>query len=226
MKNQFLAPLPAIFGTLANAEDAIQMKRYMKDIADFYGIRAAERKAVSRDYIKTYGKPELKNLDKIIKELWQQPEREYHYFAMDLAQRMLKGSPQSRLDLYYYMATHNSWWDTIDFIASNLMGPHFTEYPDLIKTQTRQWMDSGDFWLQRCALLFQLKYKNQTNEKLLYSYIEELAGEKEFFIRKAIGWSLRQELWSGQAWAISQASSWKVPASIPPPAGSLATRAI
>jgi 3-methyladenine DNA glycosylase AlkD len=72
------------------------------------------------------------------------------------------------------------------------LSPLFTS---LLKHQdpvTAKWMDSGNMWLQRSALLFQLRYKQQTDEKLLFRYITELTASKEFFIRKAIGWTLRE----------------------------------
>ena len=68
----------------------------------------------------------------------------------------------------------------------------FTNYPELIVPFTEKWMTSGNMWLQRTAILFQLKYKSQTDTELLFKYIIALDGSKEFFINKAIGWALRE----------------------------------
>jgi 3-methyladenine DNA glycosylase AlkD len=66
------------------------------------------------------------------------------------------------------------------------------KYPDQIKPVTTRWMDSGNIWLQRSCLLFQLSYKKDTDLALLFGFIEKLAGHKSFWIRKAIGWVLRE----------------------------------
>ena len=90
------------------------------------------------------------------------------------------------------MILNKSWWDTVDYIASNLVGVHFQKYPDLMYPVTEKWMNSGNIWLQRTSLLFQLKYKKKTDVMLMTNYIQQLQGSKEFFINKAIGWILRE----------------------------------
>ena len=82
--------------------------------------------------------------------------------------------------------------DTVDFLASNMVGMHFKRFPNLIPEYTSKWMASGNIWLQRTCLLYQLKYKENTNTSLLYSWIHSLMDSKEFFIQKAIGWILRE----------------------------------
>ena len=125
---------------------------------------------------------------------------------LDLAQRMIKLSgleidkdiqvkftglrPGEKL--YEELITTKSWWDTVDGLAANQVGEHFQRYPELRGKCTKRWMASGNIWLQRTCLIFQLRYKKQTDFELMKSFIIPLAGSKEFFIRKAIGWALRQ----------------------------------
>jgi 3-methyladenine DNA glycosylase AlkD len=111
---------------------------------------------------------------------------------MMILEKFGKKTTREFIDLYVFMITTKSWWDTIDYIAANLVGKHFSRYPDQIPAYTEKWMNSGNFWLQRSALLFQLKYKKETDLNLLFDFIERLAHEDEFFIRKAIGWALRE----------------------------------
>ncbi|MCK5077528.1 MAG: DNA alkylation repair protein, partial [Calditrichia bacterium] len=85
-----------------------------------------------------------------------------------------------------------SWWDTVDFIATNLVGPLFEKYSELIIPYTKKWMDSGNIWLQRTSILFQLKYKEKTDFKLIIGFIQQCSSSNEFFIQKAIGWILRE----------------------------------
>ena len=90
------------------------------------------------------------------------------------------------------MIITKSWWDTVDRIASRLVGFYFREHKELIEPYTEKWMYYGNMWLQRTALLFQLKYKKETDTDLLFGYIQALAESPEFFIQKAIGWALRE----------------------------------
>ena len=96
------------------------------------------------------------------------------------------------INLYVFMITNKSWWDTVDFIASNLVGTYLKRFPGQTETLTTQWMKSENIWLQRTCLLFQLKYKSETNTELLHQFINQLSASNEFFIRKAIGWILRE----------------------------------
>jgi 3-methyladenine DNA glycosylase AlkD len=90
------------------------------------------------------------------------------------------------------LVTTKSWWDTVDFLASNAAGPWFRKFPEKKSEITSRWNASENFWLQRMSILFQLKYKAETDTKILRSYILPLMESKEFFIRKAIGWALRE----------------------------------
>lgn len=96
------------------------------------------------------------------------------------------------IDLYIYMIVNKSWWDTVDYIAANLVGSYLNQFPDRIIELSSEWMDSNNMWLQRTSLLFQLKYKSASDTELMHNYISKLAVSKEFFLRKAIGWVLRE----------------------------------
>lgn len=90
------------------------------------------------------------------------------------------------------LITSKSWWDTVDTLAQKAVGKIARSFPDVIEENIEFWNDSDHLWLQRSAILFQLKYKEQTNEDLLYRYIITHSQSKEFFIQKAIGWALRE----------------------------------
>jgi len=176
----------------ANAENAAQMKAYMRNQYDFFGIKAPAQVQIRREFLQNQGLPEISHLSKLIPELWEQPEREFQHFAMALLEKYSKKSDAGFIEILEWIIVSKSWWDTVDFISANLVGTHFRRFPELIPVYTEKWMNSGNFWLQRSALLFQLKYKNQTDLKLLFGFIEKLSGSREFFIRKAIGWTLRE----------------------------------
>jgi 3-methyladenine DNA glycosylase AlkD len=140
-------------------------------------------------------------------DCWSRPEREFQYFAMELAGRQARKAELCRVDLYEYMVLQKSWWDTVDYIASNLVGVHFKRFPDATGPYTERWMDSGNMWLQRTVILFQLKYRTDTDLELLTRNIERLYGSREFFINKAIGWILREYSKTDPGWVLAYVGS-------------------
>jgi len=200
--HSYIIPLSQAFEKSRNEENAFFMKKYMKGQYEYFGIKSPERREIMRDFLQNYGLPDVQETNKITKEFWQLPQREYQYVIMDILGRMAKKAEKERIDLYEYLVVNKSWWDTVDYIASNLVGVHLQKYPELIKPYTLKWMDFGNMWLQRTSLLFQLKYKKTTDLNLLTDYILRLQGSKEFFINKAIGWILREYSKTDALWVV------------------------
>ncbi len=192
MKNPYLMPIKELYEAHANPKNAGPMKKYLKDNFEFYGIKTPERKVLYKVFLEKWGLPRLEDLPEIIKELWDLPQREYQYFALYLLERIFKKAGPGIIELCEYLVVRKSWWDTVDGIAGRLVGPLFQRHPALIKPYTGKWLESGNIWLQRAAILFQLHYKDKTDEKLLFDSIHMLSPAKEFFIQKAIGWALRE----------------------------------
>ena len=192
MNKDYIKPLVKIYATNADKANALPMKKYMRDQFEFHGIKMSLRRSLSKTFIKKYGLPDKIELSQVVKKLWKLPQREYQYFAMELIEKYSKQFDKKDLRLIEYIITTKSWWDTVDFIAARLAGNFFKKFPELIEPETQKWIRSGNIWLQRSAILFQLKYKSETDTKLLFGYINKLSGSKEFFIRKAIGWTLRE----------------------------------
>ncbi|RLD23241.1 MAG: DNA alkylation repair protein [Bacteroidetes bacterium] len=189
---EYLRPLEIAFHENASVKDALQMKKYMKDKFEYFGIKSPLRKEIYREHKLKYGLIPNDQIKEIVTWCWRQPQREYQYFAMEFLGRVAKKANEKIIDLYVYMIAHKSWWDTVDYIAANLVGTFFLRYPERIVELTDQWMASEDMWLQRTCLLFQLKYKSAMDMELLHTFIMKLVESKEFFIRKAIGWILRE----------------------------------
>jgi 3-methyladenine DNA glycosylase AlkD len=188
----YVEELRILMNANANRQYALAMKKYLRNKFEFFGINSPLRKELFRKYVKENGWPEIAAIEMICKELYSQPEREMHYFAMEMIERNIKKLNRSDIKLFEFMIVTNSWWDTVDFIAASALGKFFRNYPDLIDQVTKVWMDSGNIWLQRSCILFQLKYKKSTNTELLFDYIDKLKSSDEFFIKKSIGWSLRE----------------------------------
>jgi 3-methyladenine DNA glycosylase AlkD len=194
----YIAGLTKLFKQHANAEKAAGAKAYMRNQFEYLGLTAPLRQSISKTYIKAK-LPEYKELEIIVKELWQLSEREYQYFAIDLALAFKKQWTKDIIKLFEFLLLNKSWWDTVD-ATSNLTGPYFKLFPGQTDKITGKWNQSDNFWLQRSSILFQLKYKKDTDTTLLEKYIVAHALSKEFFVQKAIGWALREYSKTNPAW--------------------------
>lgn len=188
----YIQPLVKVFEAHADETKVEAMERYMLNQFKFYGIKAPLRQELTRAHVKIYGLPDRKELQRVIRSLWLQPQRELQHAAMDLAFRSKKQLDQDFVKTIEYMVLNKSWWDTVDMIASNIAGPLFAKFPELVAQYPDKWIRSDNMWLQRTAILYQLKYKDATDTKRLFSYIQICIDSQEFFIRKAIGWVLRE----------------------------------
>lgn len=189
---EYVNDLSAALRAGANAEYAPYMAKYMKNLFPFYGIKSPERKIILREHIHDKGYPPNSKLLETARLMWDIQEREAQYAAMDLLGKRKKYLDAGSINFLEYLVITKSWWDTVDFIAATLIGSVFQRFPELIGPTTQRWMTSRNMWLQRSCILFQLKYKSKTDEKLLYGFITDCKDSKEFFIRKAIGWALRE----------------------------------
>ena len=183
---------------IADPKASLDMQAYMKNHFRFLGVKASSRKEVLREHTKECRLPDDANFEQTIKTLWNQPYRELHYCAQELVDRKKWWKEASSIELIEWMITHESWWDTVDFIASTLCGNHFKTHPGNLE-RVRIWNRSKDIWLIRSSLLFQLKYKNDTDLELLEELIVPHLNQREFFIQKAIGWALRDYAWHDPA---------------------------
>lgn len=190
----YIASLQKLFEAHAQPANSAAMARYMRDQFPFLGIASPMRKALSRDFFKTHGYPPYHSVIAVVEQLWQMPEREYQYTALDMLDKMKRKIPDEIPygQLLTYLITEKSWWDTVDIIAGTLAGDFLARYPEQRREYIDYWMISGNMWLQRSCLLFQLKYKKNTDIDLLTRCIAALQHSKEFFIQKAIGWALRE----------------------------------
>ncbi|MGE8203454.1 DNA alkylation repair protein [Heyndrickxia sp. NPDC080065] len=175
----------------ADKEEAILMKKYMKDRFDFFGLRAPYVKEVFKQILSEYSvQPD--DLKKIVTSLWDKHEREYQMIAIHLLNRYTKWLKEDDIELIEYCITHKSWWDSVDVIATNALGSYMKAFPDHTEEIRERWLSSNNIWLQRSILLYQLKYKKETDSSILFNSILRLNESKEFFIQKAIGWALRE----------------------------------
>lgn len=174
-----------------NPDRAFRQIKYMKYQFEYYGLPAKHWLALFKDIFMENGYYNSRELREFCELCFEDEYREIQYLAIEMYQKKWKEQSAEQILLLEYMIIHRSWWDTVDWIAK-IVGFHFQKFPDLIERVNRSWMDSGNMWLQRTAIIFQLKYGINTDQELLFSNILKVSNSREFFLRKASGWALRQ----------------------------------
>jgi 3-methyladenine DNA glycosylase AlkD len=189
--NKYLTHVQSVFLEKGDPEIALGQMRYMRNQFDYYGLKAGQWMALAKEIMAEKGIPEGDDLKAFAQLCFDDEHREMHYFALEMVQKTLKKQPADFIDFLESLITTKSWWDTVDWLAK-LVGIHFKKYPQLILPITERWMASGNFWLQRVCLIFQLTYRDKTDFDLMKKYILQIAASKEFFLQKGAGWALRQ----------------------------------
>ena len=183
---------------------APDMQKYMKDIQPYLGIPAPKRKTIFSQFKKHYGtycRKEMTNeeyLD-ISKQLWNGGYREHRYVTIFFMEYVKRFILLKNLKFIQDIIIEGGWWDTTDNL-SNLVGIILYDNPQTMFSKMREWSKHENLWVRRTAILCQLKSKENTDTKLLTRIIENLIHEDEFFIQKAIGWSLREYSKSNRDW--------------------------
>ncbi|MCX5244417.1 DNA alkylation repair protein [Streptomyces sp. NBC_00201] len=186
-----LQRLTATYGAAADPERAAPMRAYMKDVAPFLGLTTPVRRALSRTVLEGLPRPDEPDCAAIALRCWQLPEREYHYFAVDYLRRHARVCSSGFLPVARHLVATLSWWDTVDALAAHVVGALVAADPAL-RADMDAWIVDEDLWVARTALLHQLRHKERTDSERLFSYCLRQSGHPDFFVRKAIGWSLRE----------------------------------
>lgn len=189
----FIIALENTFQENSNSENAFAMAKYMKNNFPFFGIKTEKRRSLFKEIWKENKQEVVANAREIALELYSKQEREFHYCAIEILIKGLKGNYKKEdIQLIENLIINNSWWDSVDTIAKYILGEYLLEFPLETKNIIERFSKSEHMWLNRSAILFQLNYKQKTNADFLFSECLKQAHSKEFFIQKAIGWSLRE----------------------------------
>ncbi|WP_265949947.1 DNA alkylation repair protein [Dechloromonas sp. A34] len=183
---EFVAQVREQLQALGDPEKAAPMAAYMRGQFVFLGIPTPQRRLKTQALIRAFtGDPVA-----AASALWALPQREYQYVAVDLLRRRSRQLASKHLAALEDLVLDKSWWDTVDGLAVTMGGIVLGE--PARAERMGELIDSSEMWLRRVALLHQLEYKERTDEQRLFRYCRLCAHEPEFFIRKAIGWALRQ----------------------------------
>lgn len=166
---------------------------YMRNKFPFYGLNAQKRKEIQKEFFIQLNKIPIADRWDFVFECWEKEEREWQYFAIDWMNSWNKKT-YTKEDVFQLekLIIQKSWWDSVDAIASNILGKWIKVFPKEFEVVLNEWRADDNFWLHRSSLIYQLKYKNEVDTNLLQELIHQYKSNNEFFIQKAIGWSLRQ----------------------------------
>ncbi|MFF1694942.1 DNA alkylation repair protein [Streptomyces sp. NPDC058257] len=183
--------LTTTYPTAADPERAVGARAYMKNVAPFLGVPTPLRRELSRTVLAGLPRPDETDCAAIALRCWELPEREYAYFAVDYLRRHVKRCSSGFLPVVRHLVTTVPWWDTVDALAAHVAGGLVAADPKLA-SEMDAWIADEDLWVARTALLHQLRYKDATDTERLFTYCLRQSGHPDFFIRKAIGWCLRE----------------------------------
>jgi 3-methyladenine DNA glycosylase AlkD len=191
---EVLRRVQRVYAAARDPERAVQMAAYLRDQFPFLGIPSPAQRTLARQVLAGLdrrGGPTEADLRAVALGCWALPEREYQYFACDWLRRHVRVCSAGFVDVARRLITTKPWWDTVDTLAANLVGPLVAGHPELVSTMDA-WVAGDDLWLVRTAILHQLRYKQATDADRLLRYCTSQAGHPDFFVRKGIGWALRE----------------------------------
>lgn len=185
---------------MADPDRAEGAQAYMKSSMPFLGIGATPLRKVCREVFADHPLPSAAAWRKEVLRIWHGARfREERYAAIELTGFKLYRDYQDldALPMYEEIIVSGAWWDYVDAVAIHRVGEFLLrQYPAFMKRQMRRWSRDGDMWKRRTSILCQVTFKKDTDLELLYDCIRPSLSSREFFLRKAIGWALRQYAWT------------------------------
>ena len=172
-------------------DKAVAMQSYMKTEMPFYGVQKPGRELILRHLMRESAPADREEYEAIVTALWELPHREEKYLAQGVAAGFRQFIVPESLPLYRRFIVEGAWWDFVDETATHMIRELVIDHPEETWPVVDGWVDDDDMWLRRAAIICQVGAKERTDADRLWRYCASRAHEKEFFIRKAIGWALR-----------------------------------
>jgi len=193
----------------ADPAKAGPMASYMKTEMPFYGVSSRERKAISGLLAREFPATSRDDYVCSVRTLWHGEFREEKYLAIAYARLFPRYVTLSSIPLYRTMITQGAWWDFVDEIAAHLVGSVLFRQRDRLTPTMESWTMNNDLWLARTSIICQLRHKASTDTELLDSACTRNLESTEFFLRKAIGWALREYAKTDPSWVTAYAERHK-----------------
>ncbi len=175
----------------ADPDKAAGAQAYMKTDMPFYGVQKPGRVPILRVLVRDHPPGTRDEYEELVLALWSLPHREEKYLAMAVATAHSQFIVPESLPLYRRMAVEGGWWDLVDEVATHMVRPLVIGFPTEVWPEVDSWVGDEDMWLRRAAIICQVGAKEKTDQERLFRFCAARMHESEFFIRKAIGWALR-----------------------------------
>jgi len=186
---------------MAAAADPLRapgMQAYMKSAMPYYGIPSAQVDAICKKVVAVHPFSSCREWSAAILELWRGARyREERYAAIRLISVKAHRDcwNPALMPMLEEMIVSGAWWDYVDALAQ-VVGELLRVHPREIRPVMRAWSEDLNLWKRRVSIICQVSFKRDTDLKLLYANIEPNLADRDFFIRKAIGWALRAYAWT------------------------------
>jgi 3-methyladenine DNA glycosylase AlkD len=174
------------------------MQAYMKSTMPYRGVRMPELRAICKRVFTEHALASREEWQAEVLDLWRRARfREERYGAMELAaqKRYAEFRTTKVLPMFEEMIVTGAWWDYVDGVA-HLVGEVLRAQPKHMRPVMRAWSKDANLWKRRVSIICQVSFKQDTDLELLYANIESNLADRDFFIRKAIGWALRAYAWT------------------------------
>jgi 3-methyladenine DNA glycosylase AlkD len=191
IRRQLLRELRAV----ADPGKAAQQQAYMKSAMPYLGVVVPTQRKIAKSVFAAHPLADAARWQTLVLDIWRQAKfREERYCAIDLTglSRYRKWLTPAAMPMFEELIVTGAWWDYVDAIAINLVGRILAAHPEELTPLLMRWATDADLWRRRTAILAQLKFKANTDEALLFYALEASMEVKEFFLRKATGWALRE----------------------------------
>lgn len=183
----------------ADPERATGMQAYMKSSMPYRGVMSKPLRAICKRIFAEHPLETCEEWQAAVLELWRGARfREERYVAIELTGLSRHRSCQTPavIPMYEEMIVSGAWWDYVDGIASDRMGGLLRSHPKQLRPLMLRWSRDANLWKRRTSIICQISFKRETDLELLYACIGPNLADKDFFIRKAIGWALRSYAWT------------------------------
>lgn len=213
--SEFVADVQLALANSGDTERALGQQRYMKSEMPYYGLTSPELKAVLKPFVTRFQPATRADWESTVLELWDNAtHREERYAALTFARAKVAHQwyDPVALPLFRHLVVTGAWWDYVDVIAAHLVGQVLARHREVTTPVMLEWSEANevveDLWIRRTAVLAQLRHKELTDRRLLNDVIENNLADGSFWLRKAIGWSLREYARTDPAWVLAQVESW------------------
>ena len=198
-----VAAVRAVLRAAADPAVAPAQQAYMKSAMPYHGITAPRLKKALRPVLAAYAPVGRAGWERDVRRLWDEAtHREERYAAAALA-RHREARPwqdPDALDLYRHLVVTGAWWDHVDEIAAHLVGGVLARHRADVTPVMRAWAQDDDLWVRRTAVLSQVDHRAETDTDLLHDVVEANVDDPTYWLRKAIGWALRQHARTDPEW--------------------------